>query len=257
MAEFEWNPDIHAELLWNARLSEGLSRAKAAEQLKVSPLTVFNWENKKSSPQAANLKAIVSVFGEEAFNPETAQQPDGEGNLSLATWVFQKRSDNGWSRRQLANLSDVSQMTIWNIESGRTLNPQASTIERLENAFKEQVPEDLSADITDAADLEVADIGPFTEFDPHDEKDLPTVPGIYVFYDISDRAVYVGKAEIIAKRIRDPHTGHWDKFWYRPPIVQSGAYVRIDDETLRGQIEAVMIKFMKSNAVINKQGVIR
>jgi hypothetical protein len=64
-------------------------------------------------------------------------------------------------------------------------------------------------------DLKVQGVGPFTNFDPHDEYHLPSVPGIYVFYDISDRAVYVGKAQDIAARIKDRHTGHWDKFWYR------------------------------------------
>jgi hypothetical protein len=148
-------------------------------------------------------------------------------------------------------------MTIWNIETGRTLNPQRETIERLENALEEPIPQEVTEEISEAAQLEVLGVGPFTEFDPHDEKALPTVAGIYVLYDISERPIYVGKGKTIADRIRDPHTGHWDKFWYRPPIVQTGAYVRIDDETLRSQIEAVMIKFMKSNAVINKQGVIR
>ncbi len=254
---FDWEPQIHGELLKSARLSEGLSRLKAAQKLNVSQLSIFNWENQRASPQAANVDALVQVFGGDAFNPETAMKADGEGNLSLATWVFQKRTEKGWSRRQLANAADVSQMTIWNIETGRTLNPQSETIERLENALEEQIPEDLTADITEAAELEVEGVGPFTEFDPHDEESLPKIAGIYVFYDISERPVYVGKAENIAKRIRDPHTDHWDKFWYRPPIVQSGAYVRVENEQLRHQIEAVMIKFMKSNAVINKQGVIR
>lgn len=254
---FDWNPGIRADLLKAARLAEGMSRAKTAGRLNVSPLSVFNWENKKYSPESANLDAILDLFGAEAFDPESVVHHDGEGNLSLATWVYQKRTEKGWTRRQLANAADVSEMTIWNIETGRTLNPQSETIEHLENALEEQVPPELTEDISEAAELEVEGVGPFTEFDPHDEAALPQVSGIYVFYDISERPIYVGKAEDISKRVRDSHTGHWDKFWYRAPIVQTGAYVRIDDETLRNQIEAVMIKFMKSNAVINKQGVIR
>ena len=36
-----------------------------------------------------------------------------------------------------------------------------------------------------------------------------------------------------------------------------GPYVQIDNETLRRQVEQVLIKFLKSNAVINKQSVDR
>jgi transcriptional regulator with XRE-family HTH domain len=219
--------------------------------MNVTMLTVYNWENQVNSPQAGNLDAIVALFGEESFDPENAPDVTSEGNLNLASWVFQKRQEKNWSRAVLAKTSGISEMAIWNIESGRTKNPRSTTIEKLEDALKSVVPEDLSADIVETADMHVEGVGPFTEFDPHDENDLPVVAGIYVFYDISERPIYVGQGEEMIKRIRDPHSGHWNKFWYRPPIVQTGAYVQIDDKTLREQIEAVMIKFMKSNAVIN------
>jgi hypothetical protein len=44
---------------------------------------------------------------------------------------------------------------------------------------------------------------------------------------------------------------------YRSPIVERAAYVRVDDETLRGQLEETLIKFLKSNAVINQNFVER
>jgi transcriptional regulator with XRE-family HTH domain len=252
----EWNPSIHGGLLRNARNREGLTRKVLAQQLEVSDLSIFNWETNKSSPQQKSLNALIQKFGEDAFNPEKAVVHE-DGSLALASWLAKKRAEKSLSRKELANKAGVSEMTLWNIESGRTLNPQQSTIESLEAAFGEKLPEDIDAEIAEQADLKVEGIGPFTNFDPHDEDDLPTVPGIYVFYDISDRPVYVGKAARIAKRIRDGHTGHWDKFWYRSPIVHSGAFVQVDDETLRDQIETVMIKFLKSNAVINIQGVER
>jgi hypothetical protein len=89
--------------------------------------------------------------------------------------------------------------------------------------------------------------------DPHDAASLPSCPGVYVFYDVSDRPVYVGKAEKISKRVKD----HTDKFWFKHPIVSHGAYVQIDGATLRYQVEQVLIKFLKSDAVINKQSVER
>lgn len=88
-----------------------------------------------------------------------------------------------------------------------------------------------------------------TDFDPHSDDDFPREPGVYVLYDISDRPVYVGKSGNIRDRVR----GHVDKFWYRSPIVEHAAYVRVDDSILRGQLEETLIKFLKSNAVINQR----
>jgi len=72
-------------------------------------------------------------------------------------------------------------------------------------------------------------------------------------YDISDRPLYVGQGSAIDKRVRS----HNEKFWFKPPIVESASYVRIDDKTLRERVEEVLIKFLKSNAIINKRFVDR
>lgn len=96
---------------------------------------------------------------------------------------------------------------------------------------------------------EIRGVGRLTDFDPHSDEDLPRDPGVYVLYDISDRPVYVGKSGNIRDRLR----GHVDKFWYRSPIVEKAAYVRVDDAALRGQLEETLIKFLKSNAVINQR----
>jgi transcriptional regulator with XRE-family HTH domain len=252
----DWNPEIQGPLLRHARAGEGLTRQALAQELKVSPLSIFNWESGKNAPQKASVTALVEKFGEEAFDPERAIIEE-EGPSALSSWLAITRAEKKLSRKELAQKAGVSHMTIWNIESGRTLNPQQTTIESLESALGEPIPEDIGQELTQQADLKVEGLGPFTNFDPHDEDHLPDVPGVYVLYDVSERPVYVGQAQDIAKRIRDGHTGHWDKFWYRSPIVHSGAFVRVDDDLLRSQIETVMIKFMKSTAVINKRGVDR
>ena len=59
----------------------------------------------------------------------------------------------------------------------------------------------------------------------------------------------MGKSDNIRRRVRE----HADKFWYRSPIVEKASYVRVDDATLRGQLEETLIKFLKSNAVINQR----
>jgi len=51
--------------------------------------------------------------------------------------------------------------------------------------------------------------------------------------------------------------GHNDRFWFKRPIVERASYIPIKDKNLRRQIETILIKFLKSNAIINKQGVER
>jgi hypothetical protein len=70
---------------------------------------------------------------------------------------------------------------------------------------------------------------------------------------ISDRPIYVGQGQKISARLRD----HREKFWFKQPIVQNAAFVGVADKVLREQIEKVLIKFLKSNAVLNQQNVVR
>ena len=112
------------------------------------------------------------------------------------------------------------------------------------------IPSEAKDEIREEATIK--DVGELIDFDPHDDEDLPSFPGIYVLYDISERPIYVGQGEI-KRRIRD----HRDKFWFKPPIVETGAYVRIDERALREKVETILIRFLKSNAVINKQKVDR
>jgi excinuclease UvrABC nuclease subunit len=74
-----------------------------------------------------------------------------------------------------------------------------------------------------------------------------------VFYDVSGRPIYVGKATVIRDRVRNHH----EKFWFKNPIVDHAAYIEIQDERLRTQVEQILIKFLKSNAVLNKHHVER
>ena len=158
-----------------------------------------------------------------------------------------RREEHGLTREQLAANSGVSAIQIYNIETSRTTNPRAKTRIALERALKQPAPKELVQAIEESA--EIQGVGQMSDFDPHSEDDFPRDPGVYVFYDVSDRPVYVGKSANIRNRVRS----HVDKFWYRSPIVEKAAFVRVDDATLRGQLEETLIKFLKSNAVINQR----
>lgn len=254
-ADLKWDKKTHGEMLKSARTRENMSRAMLADKLNVAYLTILNWEEGKNAPQSDSTRKLVKLFGADAFDPE--RQSEAEEVSPLAAWVLETREKKKLTRHQLAQKAGISGPTIWSIETGKTANPQESTIQKLEKALGESLPEDIAKEVDATAEIGVEGVGALTDFDPHAVEELPAVPGIYVLYDVSERPIYVGESGDIAARIKNRQNGHWDKFWYREPIVQKGAYVRVEEEKLRKQIERVMIKFLKSNAVINRQGVER
>lgn len=192
------------------------------------------------------------------------KQPIGVDNIivdgpsEFGSWLQSERMKKGWTLATLANKSQVSLVQIWNIENGNSMNPQDRTRNKLIEAFgsgtiikNNKLQQAIKKTEREAT---VDDVGEFTDFDPYDREDCPAEPGVYVFYDISQRPIYIGQSDNIRNRIiRD----HIDKFWFRAPIVQTAVYIRIEESRLRKQIEKILIKLLRSNAVINKQHVER
>src|SRR6202011_5141200 len=118
---------------------------------------------------------------------------------------------------------------------GRAASPHPKTIEKLETALNEKFPKESEKELERAN--AIPGLGEFSDFDPHDLANLPEAPGVYVFYDVSQRPIYVGQATSIRVRIRD----HRDKFWLRSPIVETASYVPIKDKGLRDQLETILI----------------
>jgi transcriptional regulator with XRE-family HTH domain len=238
------------EQLRARRTTLGLSQASLGGSVGVTQATISNWESGRSSPSGEQVAALRDVLGTVPPGGQSAGAAPSDGGYG--DWLSAARVEQGLSRAELAARSGVSAPQIWNIETGATGNPRASTRAKLEGALGVSPPRALVEAVQHEA--EIGGVGQFVDFDPHDESDFPSEPGVYVFYDISDRPVYVGQSGDIRKRIRG---NHLEKFWYRPPIVEKASYVRVDDQTLRRQLENTLIKFMKSNAVINQKQVDR
>ena len=175
----------------------------------------------------------------------------------LSEWLIATRKAKGWSSNQLGERARLSAAAINKIEDGTTLTLREQTRRKLELALGTKVPEPILEEVASELDLaaepDVPGLGRLENFDPHNAEQRPKAPGIYVLYDISERPVYVGEAANIRVRIRQ----HEEKFWFKPPIVQTASWIRIADGKLRKQIEQLMIRFLKRNAVINRQHVER
>lgn len=226
-------------LIRERRLANGLSQQQLAARLQSSQPSVSLWEQGKAKPSQQQIELLESILG--GITKKEERQADSQTPISA--WLSRAMGKKNLTVTEVATKAGVSVPTIYNILSGRAENPHGKTIssievvvgEKLESTHKPQ--ESGSTAISELID-----------FDPHDKSQIPEKPGVYVFYDVSQRPIYVGKAKNIASRIKD----HSDKFWFKPPIVDLAAYVEIADEKLRDQIETVLIQFLKSNAVINK-----
>lgn len=237
-----------------ARVEEGLSQALLAEKLKVTQATVSGWETGRTHPSEKQIRRMESLINLVRPGPGRVRahhESTADTSRAFGRWLERARENAGLSVPELAERAGISPPAIYNIESGRSANPRLDTRRKLERALNIDAPQEVIAVSEEAS--EIQGLGPLTDFDPHDASDRPKAPGVYVFYDISDRPVYVGKAGNIFKRVRD----HEEKFWFKRPIVERASYVEIAADTLRNQVEQVLIKFLKSNAVINRQSVER
>jgi transcriptional regulator with XRE-family HTH domain len=241
------------ERMRRIRIRNAMSQSDLAGKLGVTQATISNWEKGKTVPDAGQKDKVRQVLGEVA--PEKGGGRDvastEAGPSAFGAWLNRTRNERKMSVAELAEKAGLSSPAVYNIESGRIANPRPGTVGKLEAALGEELPAEAKSEIREEATIE--GVGELIDFNPDDDDDLPSVAGIYVLYDISERPIYVGQGTDIKNRIK----AHREKFWFRSPIVQTGAYVHIDEKGLREKVEALLIRFLKSNAVINKQNVDR
>lgn len=248
----KWSKEKHPALLRKARASQEFTQAQLAERLGYANGSIVSqWENQVAEPGDEIFDKLVTIFGGDAFSDDASTLQEIS---NLGDYVRRKRINLGLTIAQVAAQIGVSYAAIWNIECGNTLSPQKRTLKGLEEVFQEKLPIKIAEEVKQEAEIEVKGVGEFLQFDPHDEKNLPETSGVYVFYDVSERPIYIGISKNIRSRIKN---SHWDKFWYRPPIVQTAAYIEVKEQELRRQLEKTMIKFLRRHAVINKQDVDR
>jgi len=231
-----------------ARKQNALTQRELARKLGVSRTAVFDWEAGSREPDEGSKVKLQSILG---ANFLAAGPDDTDTSSVLSAWLSRVRQERNMTVAQLAEKSGLAVPTIYNIEAGKAQNPRQRTIRLLEKAVGKKFEDEFQKSLREASTIE--GLGEFQDFEPHDKNDWPEESGIYVLYDISDRPVYVGMATSIATRIAD----HSTRFWFNRPIVERAAYVPIKDEKLRRQVETILIKFLKSNAIINKQQVER
>jgi len=250
--ESGWGPERGA-LLKQLRLSTRKTQADLAKAIGVSQTTISNWENGRPGEPGGYIPKIEEFLGG-TLAAGAVPAAEGQPTSDLALWLersIEAKRKTGKTIQIIAAEAGVSAPTLYNIINGTVEVPQARTVEKLQAYFGE-VPSEVTEEATEAR--AVGGLGEYSEFDPFDETQWPDDPGVYVLYDVSDRPIYVGKsANSVAGRLRD----HQTRFWYKRPIVARAAYVKVDDAKLVGAVETLLIKVLRSLAVVNQKGVVR
>ena len=213
MAKDERNLGIQ---LLRAQLKNGITQGEVAKRLKISQATISNWAKGKGEPNEELQAALTRILGPARMKGkhDTEASPSEQSPSLLGAWLNRTRVEHKHSVYELANSSGVAPPTMYSIESGRIRNPRRKTVELLEKALDENFPSDAAEELSEDAKIE--GLGELIDFNPHSADDLPTGSGVYVFYDLSNRPIYVGQSEDMKRRIRE----HREKFWFKAPIMK-------------------------------------
>ena len=171
---------------------------------------------------------------------------------SFGEWLNDQMRVKGVTIPDLVSKTGITYTGIWNIVNGYTWSPRDETRKKLASALNEKIPEDVE-EVSEAESDLMSDFD-WEEFPPHDLAQVPDRPGIYVFYDITDRPVYVGMSKSsVLTRVRD----HSTRFWFKRPLVERASYLQIEDPLLCARMEWVLIRFLGKHALLNSKGVTR
>ena len=247
---------------WVYRLRRNhFTQASLAARLGVAQATVAAWEVGRSYPRKETVKNLEDLFSEVLGLTTAAEIEEnvldvGNQVSEFGLWLQATRNQQGLTVAELAEISGLTSATINNIESGRSQSPQAATQAAISGALSTKVPTKIREILTD--DNAIEGLGLFTDFDPHDPETAPSVAGVYIFYDITGRPVYVGESGSIQSRVRQ-HINDPKKDWYIGRIVETASYVEVPDTSnvSRFALEKLFLRALKSYAIFNKQHVRR
>jgi len=110
---------------------------------------------------------------------------------------------------------------IYQIETGRVRNPWKQTRDRLVQALgaAQAPPEKVLDDLEKEEEISG---GQLNDFSPWDDKTIPEAPCVYVYYDRTDRAIYIGQTNSLRKR-NVQHQEN-DKWFFRRLVERGGVY---------------------------------
>jgi len=170
---------------------------------------------------------------------------------AFGEWVRSTRDEKHLTQEELAQKAGVTMRTVNLLEAGRLENLHRRTQNKIADALGEKPPK--AAIESTEREARVTGLGALVDFDPYDDGEVTEVPqdsGIYIFYDRSQRPVYVGETSDLRRRLRE-HKRY--DHWFRAPVVEAASYIVVPTEEARKQLEQVLIRVLRTTAILNKQ----
>lgn len=118
-----------------SRRERGLTQAQVAESAGVSQPLLSRIENEDIDPRLSTLHAVVS-----AINDHEPEIPSEELEIVLPQALRQLRTERGFTQRQLAVKSGLSQPMVARIETG-DVDPRTSTFRSILDGLLENADE--------------------------------------------------------------------------------------------------------------------
>ena len=206
----------------------------------------FGTESEPRSVQTANSDVRLQVAAE--------IDPSGPG--PFGRWLEAELSAKTMNPWDLAQRSDILVHHIEQILRGDIRHPMPAVMKSIQESLDEEV-DTITRDAI-RQDSEIEGFGDFCDFDPHGDQSLwPTGSGVYVFYDISSRPVYVGETSDLHRRMKQYFSPQRRMWWVSQPIVETASFIPVEETQLRKRLEKILIRFLKSNAVMNRTHVRR
>lgn len=170
-------------------------------------------------------------------------------------WITIRLNQLGWTQRRLADEIELHEVTISYWRTGKHV-PSPRSMQKVLDVIGEIPEEIMEEEELEVEEVEIVpenpDIGGITEHNPYDREDWPEGSGVYIFYDASERPVYVGQCQDIVTTLRDRYMhDNRGPHWIRRPLVQTLKFLPIGDERIRKGIETAMIKSMKKYLLFN------
>ena len=171
-----------------------------------------------------------------------------EEEFDFAEWLKFQMEAKSLSGNRLAKLVGCHNTTISAILNRRIENPSNEMMERIRNALQEEIPEAVTNDLNEKKKFDNKN-DVWDDFNPHDHDSIPNKPGVYVIQPYECCAICWKGTECSFKN-RLPQR----KKWFLEDIIEYGMLFYSDDENERKKIEDILIKFLRTNAWLNKAG---
>lgn len=172
-----------------------------------------------------------------------------ENDFDFAEWLTFQMEAKSLSGTQLSKLAGCHNTTISAILNRRIENPSNEMMEKIRTALQEEIPLVVTNDLNEKKKFDnKQDV--WDDFNPHDHDSIPNKPGVYALFSPTNIVLYVGKAQNVRSRI----ASHREKKWFLQDIIEYGMLFYSDNENERKKIEDILIKFLRTNAWLNKAG---